>query len=363
MRYEKIQALRQALHQCPERSDQERETIEKLQLFLRENTTLELHPKDGWFYALHREEDAAQTIAVRADMDAIENSRGQLFHGCGHDGHSAILAGLGLAIEGKTLGKNVCLVFQPSEETGTGGKRVCRELFQELRPDFMLGCHNIPGKPLGTVLLRENTFACASMGLSLDVTGQQSHAAYPDQGKNPAFLLSSIVLALPDLIDHITHGDPERLLMATVVQMKVGERNFGVSAGTGTLALTLRAYRQEDMEALERAILNMAQTGCEKAGMAWRSSRQDVFPDTVNRPECCARVADILRKADLPTQVLPEPMRWSEDFGWYLQEVPGMYLGLGAGEDHCGLHTDGYEFPDALLEPAIQVLETLVRAL
>lgn len=180
MRYEKIQALRQALHQCPERSDQEHETIEKLKLFLQKNTTLELHPKDGWFYALHREEQATQTIAVRADMDAIENSHGQLFHGCGHDGHSAILAGLGLALEGQTWGKNVCLVFQPGEETGTGGKRVCRELFQELRPDFMLGCHNIPGKPLGTVLLRENTFACASMGLSLDVTGQQSHAAYPE---------------------------------------------------------------------------------------------------------------------------------------------------------------------------------------
>lgn len=147
MRYEKIQALRQALHQCPERSDQEYETIEKLKLFLQKNTTLELHPKDGWFYALHREEQATQTIAVRADMDAIENSHGQLFHGCGHDGHSAILAGLGLALEGKRLGKNVCLVFQPGEETGTGGKRVCRELFQERRPDFMLGCHNIPGKP------------------------------------------------------------------------------------------------------------------------------------------------------------------------------------------------------------------------
>lgn len=68
MRYEKIQALRQALHQCPERSDQEHETIEKLKLFLQKNTTLELHPKDGWFYALHREEQATQTIAVRADM-------------------------------------------------------------------------------------------------------------------------------------------------------------------------------------------------------------------------------------------------------------------------------------------------------
>lgn len=363
MRYETIQALRQALHQCPERSDQEHQTIEKLQLFLQKETTLELHPKTGWFYALHREENATRTIAVRADMDAIENSHGALFHGCGHDGHSAILAGLGLALEGQTWGKNVCLVFQPGEETGTGGARVSKELFQEVRPDFMLGYHNIPGKPLGTVLLRENTFACASMGLSLTVTGQQSHAAYPEQGKNPVFLLSKIVLALPDLIDRITHGDPERLLMATVVQMKVGERNFGVSAGTGTLALTLRAYRQEDMEALEGAVLDMAKIGCATEGMTWQASRQDVFPDTVNRPACCAQVADVLRKSHLPTQVLPEPMRWSEDFGWFLQKAPGMYLGLGAGEAHCGLHTDGYQFPDELLQPAIKVLETLGKAL
>lgn len=363
MNIQRITALRQALHQIPERSDQEKQTLETLLSCLRAETTLELHPKEGWFYALHREPNATQTIAVRADMDAIENSHGILFHGCGHDGHSAILAGLGLALEGACWGKNVCLVFQPGEETGTGGARVCRELLAELRPDAILGFHNIPGKPLGTVLVRENTFACASMGLLLQIQGQQSHAAYPEQGRNPAFLLSELVLRLPTMIASITHNRPERLLMATVVQLKVGERNFGVSAGTGELSLTLRAYRQEDMEALEREILQLTGRECEKTGMTFRVQRQDVFPDTVNPPAFCTRVTELLRKAAIPTQTLAEPMRWSEDFGWYLQKLPGMYLGLGAGEAHCGLHTDGYEFPDTLLEPAVETLLTLVRGL
>lgn len=129
-------------------------------------------------------------------------------------------------------------IFQPGEETGTGGARVCEELLQELRLDRILGYHNIPGVPLGTVLLRPGTFACASLGLAITLEGQQSHAAYPEQGKNPAYLISELILRLPKLMEGITQNQADRLLMATVVQVKVGERNFGISAGTGMLALT-----------------------------------------------------------------------------------------------------------------------------
>lgn len=94
-----IISLRGVLHEIPERSGQEQQTIQTLLNFLNRCTTLELHPRDGWFYALHREPGAERTIAVRGDMDAIENSGGTLFHGCGHDGHSAILAGLGAALD------------------------------------------------------------------------------------------------------------------------------------------------------------------------------------------------------------------------------------------------------------------------
>lgn len=56
---------------------------------------------------------------------------------------------------------------------------------------------------------------------------------------------------------------------------------------------------------------------------------------------------------------LPEPMRWSEDFGYYLQDCAGAFFGLGAGEDTPALHTAGYEFPDALLEKGIALFSAL----
>lgn len=356
-----LRALRETLHKMPERSGQEQRTMETIIRFLRTHTTMEVRERKGWFYALHREPGAERTIAVRGDMDAIENSWGEAFHGCGHDGHSTILAGLGVALEGVMCGKNVCLVFQPGEENGTGGARVCEELLGELRPECILGYHNIPGYPVGTVLLRPGTFACASLGLELEVKGQQSHAAYPEQGENPADLISRLVLLLPELIREIRQNSPGELLMVTVVQVKVGERNFGVSAGTGTLALTLRAERQGALERLEQAITAWAKEACEVEKMSLRVSRQDVFPDTVNETHEYAETEQTLRRAGISTWELTEPMRWSEDFGWYLREIPGVYLGLGAGESCAGLHADHYAFPDALLEPAVTVLKTLVE--
>lgn len=356
-----LRSLRAALHAVPERSGEERETVRTLVRFLRTHTTLDVQERAGWCYALHREPGVQRTIAVRGDLDAIENSQGVLFHGCGHDGHSTILAGLGVALEGVRCGRNICLVFQPGEETGTGGAPVCAALQQEVRPDRILGYHNIPGYPLGTVLLRPGTFACASLGLEVDIVGQQSHAAYPEQGKNPAYLLSNLILSLPTRIEQCKAACDVDLLMATIVQVKVGERNFGVSAGTGRLALTLRSDRQATLETLERQIVTQVRQQCAMQGMGCHIQRQDVFPDTVNERDTYAAVKEILRQSGAPTRVLAEPMRWSEDFGWYLHEIPGMYLGFGAGEECRGLHTDAYAFPDALLEPAIQTLMTLVK--
>ena len=74
-------------------------------------------------------------------------------------------------------------------------------------------------------------------------------------------------------------------------------------------------------------------------------------------------VADALarfRAVGLPVRPLTEPMRWSEDFGWLSKAVPGVYFGIGAGE-HCpGLHTEAYEFDDALIQPGVRAFEALL---
>ena len=134
---------------------------------MRTHTTLELLPCGKGFYCAHRE-DAPQkpAIALRADFDALATPDGGAAHLCGHDGHAASLCAAALEPEGKTVGRNVFLLFQPAEETGAGAGPCC-ELFQTEHMDEIYGAHNLPGFPAGVVFTRPGTFACASGGVTL----------------------------------------------------------------------------------------------------------------------------------------------------------------------------------------------------
>lgn len=355
-----ILELRRALHACPELAHHEQKTQETLWNFLAEHTTLQLCRETDWFYAMHREGDNLPTVVVRADLDAVKNCRGEAFHGCGHDGHSAIVAGLGLCLEGKRIGKNVLLLFEPAEEVGEGAEPIAAWLSSRLEVAQVFGLHNIPGYRVGEVLLRPGCFACASKGFRVILQGRQCHAAYPEQGINPAPALSRLVLALPELIRKIAPEQSRRLLMATVVQLQAGEPDYGISAAQGSLSLTLRASRAEDLLLLQKQIEFLAQAECQAAGLVCSFESCDVFPDTQNPIDCYEGYREAFLHAGLHVRELPDPMRWSEDFGWYLRRWPGLFFGIGAGESCPGLHTDSYEFPDAVLAPAIRAFLALL---
>ena len=259
-----------------------------------------------------------------------------------------------LLAEGKTLGRNLFFLFQPAEETGEGARR-CLPFLQEEGIERIFGFHNIPGFPLGAVLCREGTFACASRGLTIRLTGKQSHAAYPELGANPAFLAAGLLEELPALLA------PERwkgLVLATVVQVAVGEKAFGVSAGEGEVSLTLRAHLGEELEQLQEEIQAYVTREGARQGIASRFVVQDAFPHTASTPALEARLEDAWRRKGLQVLTLEEPMRWSEDFGWYLGQVPGVFFGIGAGEACPGLHTPDYSFPDGLLPAALKAGQT-----
>lgn len=126
-----VGTLRQSLHGLAERSGQEEQTKAYLMEYLRANTSLRLEDNGQWFCAVHEEPQAKETMAFRADMDALPFGDGAA-HLCGHDGHSAVLAGLGLWLEGRSLGRNIVLIFQHAEETGAGGA-VCAQVLKRMR--------------------------------------------------------------------------------------------------------------------------------------------------------------------------------------------------------------------------------------
>lgn len=65
-------------------------------------------------------------------------------------------------------------------------------------------------------------------------------------------------------------------------------------------------------------------------------------------------------KLHLPVVELTEPLRASEDFGYYTKECPGAMFYLGNGEDYPALHTPEYDFRDELLELAVNIFRKLI---
>ena len=346
-----VKQLRHALHDCPEVSGREVRTKALLQDFLHCHAPhLTLHECGQGFYAAHRANDAPG-IALRADYDALALPGGGAAHLCGHDGHAAALCGVALMLENQRVERNVFLLFQPAEETGAGAEG-CLALLAQEQVAEIYGAHNLPGFPLGQVVTREGTFACASRGMTLRFTGKPTHAAYPENGVSPAPAVGQLLCDLPHL------AAPEGyqgMTLCTVIGVQMGEKAFGAAAEAAEVWLTLRGEHNADLALLRQRVLSRAEALAQAHCLGFAFEEQDVFPATENHP---AQARKVMARCD--GALLPQPMRWSEDFGHYLLHCPGAFFGIGAGEGCAPLHTATYEYPDALLARAADAFWQLI---
>lgn len=384
---EQIMELRKQLHRIPEHSMQEVKTKQLLMDFLKSHTALEIVDCGAWFYAVKRAydrvttendktfhvsevaaeipeqipeqmEEYKQPIAFRADMDAVCGKDGKPGHFCGHDGHSSVLCGLGLYLDSRKdpLAQDVYLIFQPAEEIGKGAE-LCRSLIKEKHIGEIYGFHNIPGKPLGTVLVKDGTFACASTGLEIHMTGTPSHAAYPEAGRNPGYALAGLLLQIEELTKQF--NETKGFVRMTLIGMKLGSENYGVAASDGYLRLTVRSEGEQVFREYLAEIRKLAEVMAQKEALELSIKEIERFPSTDNHAEQVQKIRACAASHQIPYIELPEPMHWSEDFGWYLQETKGAFFGIGDGEDYAQLHTEHFEFPDSILETAVTMFAGL----
>jgi len=352
---ELITNLRHTLHAYPELAGEERRTKVLLIDFLKAHTALEIVDMGRWFYAAHREGDDLPGIAFRADFDAVpaEELPDGAAHRCGHDGHAAALCGFALMLEGEKLGKNIFLLFQHGEEAGCGGEECCA-LFDRERVDEIYGAHNLPGFPFSKVLTRTGAMACGSCGMTIRYTGAPAHAAYPDQGINPAPAVGALLQALPALSKV---EDYDGMVLCTVIGCRMGEKAFGMSASSAEIWLTLRSERGADLEKLRQRVTEYSAKTAEQHNLTCIHEWQDVFPTTENDTAAAVKILNVCEG-----ETLVSAMRWSEDFGWYLKRCRGAFFGIGCGEEWPRLHTKDYEYPDALLPITAETFYKLAAA-
>lgn len=357
--------LRHELHEHPELSNHESWTKERLKMALAEHTHLEVTDRGKWFYAKYAGRPGSRKIAFRADFDAlpmdewIDLPYGSkipgVAHKCGHDGHSAGLVAFGIEVERAAPDATIYLIFQHAEETGDGAKE-CAVLIDEEGIDEVYGYHNRSGHPLNQIIVRDGCYQCASTGMSMFFKGVPSHASDPGIGRNPAVCVSRLALALPTLTRPEDH---EALVLATIVNIQVGEPAFGMSASDGVLRVTLRAEIERELDELIHQLDSMAYRMSAEYGLGYHYELCDTFPENRNHDESVERVREAARMLGLEILEQERPRRGSEDFGWFTKRTKGAYFSIGTGESRTNFHTPEYDFNDEIIPTGVEMFKIL----
>ena len=358
--------LRRELHRHPELSGRETWTKAYLIDFLRRHTALEIVDRGRWFYALYRAGADKRNIAFRADFDAlpidetIDLPYGSQYpgvaHKCGHDGHSACLAALGMEIDKHGASQNVYLVFQHAEETLEGALE-CAPLMDEAHIAEIFAFHNAPGLPEQTIALCDGTACCGSTGMIIHFKGVPAHASQPEDGRNPCFAIAELIGTIPDFTNPALYKGP---VLVTVIGMDAGQEAFGMAAGEGRLLLTIRSQFDDDLDALRQNIKRKVKGLAARYGLEYVASFRDSVPAVVNHRESTDKVRRAAKRLGLALWEADTPTRGSEDFAWFLKRTQGGMYAVGAGVDRAPIHTAAFDFNDAVIPTAVDLFRALI---
>jgi len=369
-------AWRHDIHTHPELGFRENRTAGVIAKLLAE-FGLEVHTGIGatGIVGVLQRGTADQAIGLRADIDALPIQEANtfehrsvhdgVFHGCGHDGHTAMLlaAAKQMAESGEFDG-TVYFIFQPSEEDGRGALAMIDDgLFDRFAMKAVYGMHNMPGIPAGQFAVKKGVIMTSEDIFVIEIKGRGGHASMPDRAIDPVVITAEVILALQSIVSRSVGPQDWGVVSVTEV-LTDGARN--VIPSTVTIKGDCRAMSEKTQALIESRMREIV-AGITAAHRAEGTVEyRNDFVVTVNTPEETDAAIAAARKvagepavdADCP------PCSASEDFARMLQRKPGCYILIGNGLDgHCGatLHNPNYDLNDEILTVGANYWLTLVE--
>jgi hippurate hydrolase len=357
-------ALRRDIHRHPELGFEETRTSELVAQRLRE-----------WGYEVTcglggtgvvgqlRRGSGSKSLGLRADMDALPihettglphaSCHAGVMHACGHDGHTAILlaAAKDLAKHGRFNG-TLNLIFQPAEEGLGGAKKMMEDgLFERFPCDAIFALHNMPGFPVGQILLRDGATMASSENITITLEGVGGHGAMPHHAADPVVASAAIVLGLQTIVSR--NVPPLQMAVITVGALHAGQAN-NVIPQTATLRLSVRTLDREVNQMVKRRIQELVSAQATSYGVQARIDFHGGYPVLVNSLPETEIARAVARELFGEQQVVSQtdPLTGSEDFAFMLEKVPGSYLLIGNGDrttgghGACMVHNPNYDFND-----------------
>lgn len=349
-----VVAWRRHLHANPELGNREFETASFIAEHLR---ALGMEVRTGVAHTgvvgILRGGRPGPVVALRSDMDALpvteltglpfastvrteyNGDEVGVMHACGHDNHMAILMGVAqiLAERQDELPGTVVFLFQPAEEGAPAGEEggadlMLREgVFDDPRPEAVFGLHVRPDE-VGTVNYVPRGAMAASDGLRIVIRGRQTHGAMPWDGVDPIVVASQVVVGLQTVVSrqsNITRAPA----IVTVGSIHGGVRG-NIIPDSVVLVGTIRTFESDMQEQVHERVRRTARDIASASGAEADVSISIGYPVTYNDPDLVDRMLPAMRWAAGTEQVRQvPPWTGAEDFSYFAQEAPGIFLFLG----------------------------------
>ena len=382
----KVVEWRRDFHQHPELSNQEFRTAKIVADHLRslgfEVETEVAHT--GVVGTLRRGQ--GPVVALRADMDGLpvtelvdlpfaSKARGiyqgrevGVMHACGHDNHVAILMGVAevLAGMGDQLTGTVKFIFQPAEEGTPDGSVGGAELmlmegvFENPKPDVVFGLHVFPF-PAGTIATRPGGLMASSDRHQITIKGKQTHGAVPWAGVDPIVTASQVVIGLQTIVSRQLDATLTPSIV-TVGRIEGGVRN-NIIPESVELEGTIRTFDAKTRVDIHKRIKQTATNIAEAAGATADVVIDQGYGVTRNDPGLFRQMTPTLERVAGDRFIEASQTTTAEDFSYFANEVPGLFLFLGVAPDDPSLiypnHSPRFYADERALPVGVEALTSL----
>jgi hippurate hydrolase len=340
---ERLLELRRDIHRHPELAFQEERTAERLhaELAALKPAHLDVVAGTGIIARIEGEDSNAPTVVVRGDIDAlpIQEKTGLPFasqnpgvmHACGHDVHAAWTIGAAHLLAKQPAQGDVLILLQPAEETAQGAPRVLKSGVLE-NAAAIFGAHVDRRFAVGQVVAQAGPIAAAADEFTIELVGSGAHGARPHEGIDPIVGAGAVITALQTIVSRrLSPGSPA---VVTIGKLHAGSAP-NVIPDTARLEGTIRSLDRESRDLLYDELLRIAEGTAAAHGLDVRNSVSLGPPPIVNAEEPVGWARQAVEKL-LGAEALV-PMGYlnlgGEDFAFYLEQMLGCFLRIGAREE------------------------------
>ncbi|WP_288570526.1 amidohydrolase [uncultured Mitsuokella sp.] len=356
-------------HRHPELSYEEVETTKRLRedLAAAGIEVLDLPLKTGLVAKVGTGE--APFIALRCDIDGlpIQEESGLAYapehagrmHACGHDFHISAVLGSAYLLKAKEreLRGTVYLIFQPAEEAPGGARKVMETgVLKDVQAIF--GLHTSPLYDVGTLGIRSGAVTASVDKFTVTFHGKGTHAAHPERGIDPIVMAASFVTAAQSIVSR--NIDPAYPGLVSITHIESGN-TWNVIPESSWLEGTVRCLTAEDRKLIKKRIYELAEGQAASFGghaeLTWYAGP----PATDNTPDWTDCAIEVAKEAGM--DVVPAPVNLAgEDFAYYQEEIPGVFVLVGTGKSPANHNPKFHVDPAALGPAAIYMARLAVEA-